>query len=845
MNPSSLGLAFAFARRELRGGLTGFRVFLACLALGVATIAAIGTVRASIEAGLRAEGAALLGGDAQMGFTYRAASDEERAWIEQSADKVSEIYDFRSMAVVTRDGITERGLTQVKSVDSAYPLVGDVVLDPPMSLDAALSGKDGLPGAIMQPILMDRLGLATGDTFKLGSQNFRLMAALIHEPDSAGAGFALGPRTLVATTDLSDSALLAAGTLYSTKYRLDLPVGADLDAISTDAAARFETSGMRWRDSRNGAPGVAEFVDRLGAFLVLVGLSGLAVGGVGVSAAIRAYLARKTTVIAILRSLGAARRTIFLTYFLQIGALSLVGIAMGLVLGAALPLILGPFLQSALPIPTVFAIYPIPLAEAALYGVLTALIFTLWPLSRTEDVRAAALFRDALETARIVPALPYLLGTMALLAILLGAAGWFSGSYQLTLWAAVGIMAALVTLAFAASGIRKLARSVLPAARKRPALRWALNAISSPKEATSSVVLSLGLGLSVLSAVGQIDGNLRNAIARDLPDVAPSYFFVDIQKTQIDGFLDRLEQDPKVSGTQTAPMLRGLVTRINDQPAQEVAGDHWVVRGDRGITYAAALPDTTKILEGAWWPEDYTGPPQISFAAEEATELGLGLGDTLTVNILGRDITGTITSLRDVDFSTAGMGFVMVMNEAALAGAPHSFIATVYAAPEAEAQILRDLSNAYPNITAIRVRDAIARVSGLLSNLADATSYGASVMLVTGFLVLIGAAAATQGARITEAAILKTLGATRRRILTSFALRAALTGAAAGIVSLAAGIAGAWAVTHFVLDTGFAVIWSNAIAIIVGGILATLLANLAFSARALSSRPARILRARE
>ncbi|WP_299350897.1 FtsX-like permease family protein [uncultured Shimia sp.] len=840
----SLGLAWRFARRELRGGLRGFRIFLGCLLLGVATIAAIGTVRASIEAGLAAEGAALLGGDAEMDFTYRFASDEERAWMATNSERLSEIVDFRSMAVVTRGSETERGLTQMKAVDGAYPLVGSVSLAPDMPLAEALADQDGLPGVVMQKILIDRLGLSIGDEVAFGSQRFRLTAELTNEPDNAG-GFGLAPRSIVTTSALADSGLLAPGTLFSTKYRLDFPENTALEPLKADALAQFEGKGLRWRDSRNGAPGVAEFVERLGAFLILVGLSGLAVGGIGVSSAIRAYLAGKTPVIATLRSLGADRRTVFLTYFLQIGILSIAGIALGLVLGAALPLALAPLLQSSLPLPTVFAIYPVPLAEAAAYGVLTALIFTLWPLSRVGDVRAAALFRDAMGAAKLLPPLRFFWLVMALLGVLLALAGWLSGSWRLTLWAAVGILGALVLLVLAALATSGLAHKLSTRARRIPVLRWALNAISSQSEPALPVILSLGLGLSVLSAVGQIDGNLRNAIARDLPEVAPSYFFVDIQKDQIDGFLQRLSSDPDVSKTETAPMLRGVITRINDRPAAEFAGDHWVLEGDRGVTYAAVVPETTTVTAGDWWPEDYSGPPQISFAAEEAAEMGLSLGDSLTVNILGRDLTGTITSFRAVDFSTAGMGFIMVMNPSAVEAAPHSFISTVYAADKAEAQILRDLSNAYPNITAIRVKDAIARVSDLLSSLADATSYGASVMLLTGFLVLIGAAAANQTSRTYEAAILKTLGATRRSILLSFALRAVLTGFAAGAVALFAGIAGAWAVTYFVLDTEFAVIWPNALAIVTGGVFATLLASLLFATTPLASRPARILRARE
>ena len=836
----SLRLAGRMARRELRGGLQGFRVFLACLALGVAAIAAVGSVRSAIEAGLAQEGAALLGGDAELEFTYRFAEDHERAWMDDASLAVSEIVDFRSMAVAGQD---DRALTQIKAVDDAYPLIGTAILQPDIPLAQALGGTGDLPGAVMDPTLIDRLGLTVGDRFTLGTQDFVLTAALEYEPDGAADGFALGPRTLVRTEDLQSSGLLQPGTLFSTKYRLNLPDGTDLAAISAIADQAFDGTGMRWTDARNGAPGIAEFVGRLSAFLVLVGLSGLAVGGIGVSAAVRAYLAQKTDTIATLRTLGADRATIFQTYMIQIGTLSAIGIAAGVALGGLLPLLLAPAIESRLPVPALFAIYPQPLAEAALYGLLTAFLFTLWPLARTEEVRAATLFRDALSTARSLPRPVYILATGLGLALLITAAALFNGSTRLTLWTGAGITGALFLLALSAFAIRWLARKGTPLARGRPALRWALSAISGPREGAASVVLSLGLGLSVLAAVGQIDGTLRNAISGQLPDVAPSYFFVDIQKDQMPGFSERLDTDPAVSRIESAPMLRGIITQINGQPATAVAGNHWVLEGDRGVTYSAQPPGNTKVTAGEWWPEDYTGPPQVSFSAEEALEMGLNLGDQLTVNILGRDITAELTSLREVDFSTAGMGFVMSMNPSALAGAPHSFIATVYAEEQAEAAILRDLAGQFPNITAIRVRDAIDRVSGLLEGLAAATSYGAGISLLTGFLVLIGAAAAGEPARRYEAAILKTLGADRRHILLSFALRAILLGAAAGCVALLTGILGGWAVATYIFETGFTVIWPSALIIVATGIAVTLGAGLIFAIRPLSVRPARILRA--
>jgi putative ABC transport system permease protein len=839
----SLPVAARIARRELRGGLRGFYVFLVCLALGVAAIAAVGSVRVSIQRGLQEEGAVLLGGDAAMSFTYRYADEAERAWMAEKSTRVSEIVDFRSMAVVERDGGTERALTQVKGVDGAYPLHGAVVLDPPLPLDQALEGDR----AVMARVLADRLGLAVGDSFRLGTKGFTLSAILERAPDDAGGGFGLGPPTLLRTAALEGAGLLAPGTLFETEYRLALPAGSDLAALEAEAEGLFRDSGMRWRDSRNGAPGMARFVDRSGAFLMLVGLAGLAVGGVGVSAAVRSYLDGKTEVIATLKTLGAEGRTILWAYLIQIAALAVLGIAIGLVLGALAPLVLAPLIEARLPLPVRFALYPGPLAEAALYGALTALLFTLWPLARTGEIRAAALFREVSGRAWVWPRGPVIGLTVGLAAALIAAAAWFSGVPHLALWAAAGIVMALGLLLLSALAARAMARrgARARALRGRTALRLALGAVGGPGGEAASVVLSLGLGLSVLAAVGQIQANLSRGIAEELPAVAPSYFMVDIQTDQLPGFLDRLQSDPGVHKVQTAPMLRGIITRINGVPAREAVGEHWVIRGDRGVTYSATPPEGTVITAGQWWPEDYAGPPQMSFAAEEAEEMGLKLGDRVTVNILGRDITAEITSFRVVDFSTAGIGFVMALDPAALAGAPHTHIATIYADEASEAPILRDLAQAYPNITAIRVRDAIDRVSEVLSGLAAAITYSAGATLVTGLFVLIGAAAAGQRARLFEAAVLKTVGAVRGQVLAYLALRSALLGAAAGLVAIVAGGIAGWAVTVFVMDSAYRFEPVSALAIVAGGVLATLLAGLGFAWGPLAVRPARVLRARE
>lgn len=837
-------LAWSIAGRELRGGIAGFRVFLLCLILGVAAIAAVATVRAAITGALAEQGRALLGGDAQVEFTYRTARPEERQWLADRSVALSEVLGFRSMVRATNG---EVALTQVKAVDTAWPMVGDVALDPAMPVDAALSGADGLPGAAMAPVLAERLGLRPGDRFRLGDVEFLLSALLLREPDDTSGGFALAPRTVVPSSAVTGTGLVAPGSVFDAEYRMILPQGASLPAIEAEAKTHFAGAGIRWQDSRNAAPGMERSVNRMGSFLVLLGLAGLAVGGVGIAAATQAWISRRTGTIATLRALGASSGEIRAAFVLQLAVLGAVGIGAGLALGTALPVLAAPLIAANMPIPISISASPAALAEAALYGALVAALAVLVPLSRMSRVRPAVLYRDTGPGRRGRPAVATLAGLGLLAAMLVGSAVLFSGQAWLALATLGGIAAALVLLWLAAAGLKRGARGLASSAgvRGRPALRAALSAIGGPRGDAGAVVLSLGLGLSVLAAVGQVQSNIQNAIDDELPRIAPAFFAIDIQPDQIDAFRDRITGIPAVERIQTAPMLRGVITGINGRNAREVAGDHWVLRGDRGVTYAAAPPEGTRVVAGAWWPQDYAGPAQASVAAKEAAELGLKLGDRLTVNILGRDIEAEITSLREVDYRRDGISFFLVLSPSAVAGAPHTDIATIYAAPEAESGVLRLIAETWPNVTAIPVRETIARIGEALTAIARATLIAAGVTLATGFVVLIGAAAAGERERAWEASLLKVLGASRGQILASFALRSALTGAAAGGVALVFGCAAGWAVMHFVMEGRYSLAVGPAVGVVLGGALATLAAGLVFALRPLAVRPARVLRAED
>ncbi|HET7409150.1 MAG TPA: FtsX-like permease family protein [Paracoccaceae bacterium] len=836
------GFALRLAFRELRGGLAGFRVFLVCLVLGVGGIAAVSTLTAGIEHGLTTQGRAILGGDASLSFTYRAATADERAWMAAQGG-VSETVHLRSMLSHGDD----RALTEVKAVDAAYPLYGAARLAGGGSLHQALAIRDGLPGLVTDRALAARLALEPGDEVRLGSGAFKFRGVLEWEPDLASAGMMMAPRTMTSVAGLRQAGMLAPGVVYDTAYRLRLPGQANLAALRAGFERRFPDAGARWRDRRDAAPSIRRFVERLGAFLTIVGIASLGVGGVGIGAGVRGWLARKVPVIAALRTLGATAPTVFAAYAIQVGIIAAVGIAAGVALGGGIVAWGAPLLARDLPVPAEFGFYAAPLARAALFGVLATALFTAWPLAWLRRVRPAELFRDRAGPARSWPGWPTLAVMAALAVALAGAIIGLSDTPELAAWCLGGLALAFVMLwglgTFGARLARRLSHASL--ARRRPALRLALGAVGAPGAGTPGIVLALGLGLGVLSAIGQIDANMQRLVTRDLPADSPAFFLLDVQPGQVEALDEIVRSIDGTGRLETAPMLRGVITHLDGVPAAEARidpGASWVLRGDRGVTHSATLPPGTELTAGDWWPADYAGPPLVSFAEEEGRELGLTVGSTITVNILGRPITAEVASFRRVEWRGLGINFLMVMNPAALAGAPHTLIATLHAEPRAEGAVMRALANAMPNVTPILVRAQVERIADALDRIGAATRWGALAVLLTGLAVLVGAAAAGEERRTAEAAILKVLGASRGAILASFAIRAALTGALAAAVALAWGTLSAWAVQRFVLDADYVLPMGQTLAILGGGVAISLAAGLAFALAPLSRRPAQTLR---
>ncbi|AJD43153.1 ABC transporter permease [Rhizobium sp. SEMIA 4085] len=786
-------LAFRLALRELRGGFRGFYIFLACIALGTGAIAAVNSISQSITDSIASQGQELLAGDVRFELNNREATQPEMNFL-RGLGQVSISTGLRSMARKP-DG-SDQALVEVKSVDDAYPLYGKFTAEPDYPLSALLSDQNGTYGAVAAPLLLERLGLAVGDEILLGNATLSITGTVKTEPDALSEGFGFAPRLVVSRQALVASGLIQTGSLVEHVYKIRLDARSERGSVRDRATREFPSAGWSIRTSDRAAPSLTENITRFSQFLTLVGLTALIVGGVGVANAVRAFLDAKRTTIATFKCLGAPAGVVVLVYLFQIAIIAFAGIMVGLVIGALSPMLAAQFLAQFLPVSTEPTLYPDALLLAALFGILTTLAFAIMPLGHAREVPATALFREQGFEARRLPSLPYILLAALFMAALAGLAIVTAYDRYIAVIFVGAIVFAFVILRAVAALIAWLARRS-PRVNS-PALRLAIGNIHRPGALTPSVVLSLGLGLALLVTLTLIDGNLRRQLTGRMANGAPNFFFVDIQSAEVENFRNLISRQAPEGKLVEVPMLRGRILALNGKDVTKIQvppGGQWVLRGDRGITYSQTVPENASLTEGSWWPQDYSGEPLVSFSSEEARELGLKIGDTVTVNVLGRNLTARIANLRKVEWESLSINFVMVFSPNTFRGAPHAWLATLTdpsASPAVEAAILKSVTNTYPTITSVRVKDAIDIVNTLVAQLATAIRAAASVALISSVLVLAGALAAGNRARTHDAVVLKTLGATRAMLIRAFSYEYLILGVATAVFALIAGGAAAW-----------------------------------------------------
>ena len=838
MTPASLLTLWRIARRDLSASFRGLRLLFLCLFLGVAALAAIGSLTAAITGELTRKGRELLGGDLEIALTQRYASPEERRLMDRLG-AVSETVRLRAMA---GGGAGPPMLAELKGVDGAYPLYGQLKV---AGLEGARTALRPGPGEVLvERGLSERLGVRPGDSIRFGRARFQVAGILDEEPDRVGEGFSLGPAALIRLEDMAATGLIQPGSLFQAKYRVKLPPAESRnpDRLAEGLKREHGEAGWQVRDHGRAAPGASRFFERMGQFLGLIGLAALVIAGIGVSNGVSGYLAARRGAIATLKVLGAAGRDITTIYLLQVGVVAGAAILAGLAAGAAAPSLILSVIGDRLPVRPEFSLHPAPLALAAAQGLLIAFIFTWPPLAHAGSTPPAAIWRASLEPQG--PPDRCNAGIVAAAAAL--SLGLALATADRPLFSA-GVLAAtagvLVFLMAVGAGVKAFARR-LPRPTS-PLLRLALSNLHRPGSQTPALVIAMGLSLTLFVLIAAIQTSLDAEIARSVPARAPAQFVLDVPSAGAETFRKAVAGAAPEAQVDLVPALRGMITAYGDQRVRdlkEIPREAWVLRGERGVTYAADLPEGSRITAGEWWPRDYAGPPLVSLDERVAQALSLKVGDTLTVSVLGREIPARIASLRRIDWETLGFNYMMVFPPSTLAGAPHTLAGAVSLPPERETAAARAILAAFPGASVISVREVLGQARTLLDQMALAVLAAASVTLLAGMAVLTGAVAAARQARTYDAVVLKTLGATRGQLLWVQALEYGLLGLLLGVVALAVGLGGAWWIIVQVFEFTWAPDWGRVLATLGAGLGVTLVLSLAGALPILSARPASALR---
>lgn len=836
---SDWSLAWRFARREVRGSVRRFRVFLMALLLGVAAIGTVGSVAEAMRDGIANNARALLGGDVELQSRHTAPD----AAVREAASRygtLSNTVQMRAMLQTDND----RKLVELKAVDQHWPLVGAAELE--VTNVGNLSLQDALAdnGMVADAQLLRMLGLSPGDTARLGEATVRVSAALLYEPDRSVSFISFGPRVLISAETLATTKLAQPGAFITYNSRLLLDdITTTKQAVETLEMVTADTN-VRVRDVDDAAPGFEEFIDRAEVFLVLVGLTALLIGGLGVAGAVRAWLASRMPVIATLKCLGAPARLIFRIYLLQVMLIASLGVCLGVILAAMAPALALDVLDAYITVPLTLSVYPVPLAIAAGFGLVTSFLFALWPVAKAEEVRAAHLFRSLVEMPQGRPRTIYLVMTGAALGALALLAFLATRNLALTLSFVGGSIAALALLAGLGEVLMRVMRK-MPSPRYVPA-RLALSAITRPGSPVRAVIIAFGLGLSVLVAVALSQANLSRQIDMRVAEEAPAWFFIDIQPQQIDEFLQIAADTSGVTEITRTPMLRGRVTAIGGRQASDFDpqnGAAWVLRGDRALTWASVPPAGTEIIAGEWWPASYRGTPLVSMSEEEARELGVWVGDSIAFNVLGRKFEATITSIRHVEWESFSLNFVFILSPGMLEAAPHSWMATTHVSDDLAAdRVEARVTDRFSNVSAISVREAVATAQRIIGLLGSAVQLTALITLVAGIAVLAGTVASTEAQRLADSVILKVLGATRLSIIIAWFFEYALLGVLTAFAATLIGSLASWALITQFLQADFVFYGKLVLTTSFAGAGATALLGLAGATRTLGRKPAPLLR---
>ena len=878
------------AWRETRGAWRHFLYFFACIAIGVGALVGVSLFGTSVDRAVTKEARGLLGGDLEIRLTHPLSlAGQTVLYSLGERDMVfTHVSELVAMAARLNHGSPVTQSTQIielKAVEPTYPLYGAIRLDPAQSLETLLHpderrcGGHSCFGAVVQESLLIRMGLSVGDQLKIGQAMFLITGIVRTEPDRMANAFSLGPRVMIAQEGLQAAELIKPGSRVRERYLVKMPPDMPVEPLLSELRGRLAADSARISSYHTAQPQLRQFLDQLSRYLGLIGLTALFIGGLGVGTSIHAFLRDKLRTIAILKAVGADSATVVLTYVVQAIFLGIVGSLAGILLGIALqrglpPLMAGLFasdLLGQLGVSSELSWSSIwPLVKGATLGLLSTLLFTLWPLLKVRDIHPGVIFRRDAEQTMVEYVSPpsrwwvkwgladrLNVGTAG--AIIFGLcvlSVWQAGSWSIG-FLFLGALSLAITVLFICARIvvRGLARLPMPHILS---IRYAVGNVVRPGGQAAGIMVAIGIGVMVIVTVSLVEQALLHQVQENRPTDAPTFFFIDIQPDQAKDFVSLVERETGRVRPELTPLVRSRLHAINGHivtaeegvgkddkrtEGKEERGKQWYLTREYVLTFLEQLPKDNELIKGEWWkPGQVLSTPQVSVEEEAATHLGLAVGSIVEFDIQGATVSAEVSSIRKVEWGNFSTNFYMILSPGSLVGAPFTYVGTVRVSPKEEVPLQQAVVASFPNVSAIHIGDVLDSFARVLDRLSLAIRAMALFCVLSGGVVMAAALASTRYRRLYESVILKTLGAPRSLIVRAFAIEYVLLGAVAGLIGLTLGTVLSWVVVRYVFDLS----WSIHPQVLGIGLLLTMLLTLivgfASTYRILGQRPLAVLR---
>jgi putative ABC transport system permease protein len=798
---SGLSILRTLFDAEWAAGIFGLKLFIACVAIATFMMGAVWILGDGLSKTLSRGGTMFLGGDVAVTTTNVPLEDEVRDGLLDLAP-LSEVAELRTSA---RLG-DSRVAVEVKGVDTAYPLYGDVGLASGSSLGPALSsaGRD-YPPAIVEAALLARTGGKVGDLLHLGSGTFVITDILTLEPDRLSAGrFMVGPRVIVSLDDLRSSGLIQRGSLIEFRYRLRDDQG-NSSALTDAVRALQPTAGWELETPAGAGDRVLRTVNRTTTFLGMAGIAAFAIGLSGAWAAARSWITRRARTIALYRLSGATPGMVLALHALIMAVSSVAGLFIGLGVSvlAAVPLL--DIITERLHVPWSAADVVFQIITVGAILVVGLIGTGLLALSGAARISPGAAMRSGVTDLRTDPR-HAAIGTGFVVAALTG------GALSLP----IPLLAGLATIGLAtATGLLALAAGAVAriVARRKPGgfigTVVGLSLGNAGHAATRTV--AIGVGIVGITAIVAAQSSLDRALTMELPERVPDLVLLDVQPDQVEGIRDRIEADPRLGGLQANPFMRMTITAINGVPAPDALvreDKSWVIEGDRSFSWTAT-PTGAELLAGSWWDADYAGPPVVSPEEDLMEAFDLKVGDRITYGVLGRSFTSEVVNIRKEYHRTFRPEYLMVASPQPFRNAPQTWIMSLQGESDNDVDgLIRELASGYPNVTAIDIRVIAAQVGSAIEGASLASFLIAVLLIVAGALSLAALVAADVDSRRQEALVFALVGASRGEIALARLTEAAVIGAIAAILGGAAGSVGG----YFSVTEALHITWSPGLA---------------------------------